>query len=282
MGRIDLHTHSTASDGSMKPAELVRHAKRCGLAAVALTDHDTVDGIEEALEEGNRIGIEVIPGLEISADFDPEMHLLGYFFHENYRRIRPVLDELKQRRNERNPKIVKKLQQMGFDITLEEAVRESGGSVVGRPHIAQVLVKKGYVASVSEAFERYLSHGRPAYFKKSRMTPEEGVRAIAEAGGIPVLAHPIYLYLDPEVLEGLVSRLKNVGLMGVEAFYVDNTPVQNREMEALAVRHGLVATGGSDFHGKFKPDIEIGIGRGNLEIPERALQELKQAAELSK
>jgi len=175
---IDMHIHSTASDGSMRPSELVRHAKENGLAAVALTDHDTVDGIKEALEEGERIGLEVVPAVEISLDFDTEMHMLGYFFGETYLNIEPVLRGLREKREKRNPKIIENLNRMGFDITIDEVVAEAQGRVVARPHIASVMVKKGYVESVAEAFEKYLANGKPAYVKRETLTPEEGIKVI--------------------------------------------------------------------------------------------------------
>ncbi|HOM02771.1 MAG TPA: PHP domain-containing protein [Acetivibrio sp.] len=275
---IDMHTHSVASDGSMRPSELVRHAKESGLSAVALTDHDTVDGIKEALEEGERLGFEVVPGVEISLDFDTEMHMLGYFFGESYLNIEPVLKRLRENREKRNPKIVENLSRMGFDITIDEVIAEAQGRVVARPHIASVMVKKGYVKSVAEAFEKYLANGKPAYVKRETFTPEEGIKAIRDAGGIPVLAHPIYLGLSIEGLDGLLTRLVTAGLKGIEAYYVDNTADDTGNLLRLAIKHNIVPTGGSDFHGRFKPDISIGKGRGNLRVPYEVLERLKSVA----
>jgi len=272
---IDMHIHSTASDGSMRPSELVRHAKENGLAAVALTDHDTVDGIKEALEEGERIGLEVVPAVEISLDFDTEMHMLGYFFGETYLNIEPVLRGLREKREKRNPKIIENLNRMGFDITIDEVVAEAQGRVVARPHIASVMVKKGYVESVAEAFEKYLANGKPAYVKRETLTPEEGIKVIRDAGGIPVLAHPIYLGLTLEELDELVARLVAAGLKGIEAYYVDNTIFDTINLLKLAAKYDIVVTGGSDFHGRFKPDISIGKGRGNLKVPYEFLERLK-------
>lgn len=274
-GFVDLHAHTTASDGSMSPKELVRHAKDLGLVAVAVTDHDTIDGIKEAVEEGEKQGIEVIAGLEISADFDPEMHMLGYFFDDSYLNLRVTLDRLKENRNERNPKIIRKLNELGFNVTMEEVVAKTKGDVIGRPHIAKVMVEKGYVTSVAEAFAKYLSSGRPAYFKKDKLTPVEGIREITEAGGIPVLAHPIHLGMDRSELDILLSELAHSGLKGMEVYYVDNNDSETAYLAELAQKHNLIATGGSDFHGIFKPDIELGKGRGNLEIPYDAVEKLK-------
>lgn len=224
---IDLHTHSTASDGTMTPSELVRHAKEAGLSALALTDHDTTDGIDEALEEGKKSGVEVIAGVEINVDFTPdsEMHLLGYFFEGNHKKIAPLLERLRASREERNPKMIKKLNELGFDISLEEVKREAKDKLVARPHIASVLFKKGYVKNISEAFDKYISVGRPAYVKREKLLPKEAIEEIVKCGGIPVLAHPIYLNVSTlEELHSLLQELKGYGLEGIEAFYSDNLP----------------------------------------------------------
>lgn len=276
MDIIDLHTHSSASDGSLQPAELVRHARQKGLKALAVTDHDTIDGLEEAVAEGNRIGIEVLPGIEISADFSSEMHILGYFINGNYSHISDVLAMLLEKRNERNPKIVRKLNDMGYEITMEEVLRQSNGGVTGRLHIAKVLLDKGYVGSVNEAFNMLLSSGRPAYFKKEKLTPEQCIGEIIAAGGIPVLAHPIYLNMVYGELDVLLEKLKKAGLMGIEAYYVDNSEEHTKTYLSLAEKHELLVTGGSDFHGSYKPDIEIGIGRGSLKVPSEVLVRLKK------
>ncbi len=272
---IDLHTHSTASDGSMRPAELVRYARETGLAAIALTDHDSMGGVEEAIEEGKKTGVEVVAGVEIGVEFKPEMHMLGYFFGDSYENIREVLEELRQNREKRNPQIVEKLNEMGFAITMEEVREAAGGNVIGRPHIAKVLVDKGYAASVGEVFDKYLSAGRPAYFKKDRLTPGQGMQEILKAGGVPVLAHPLYLERDWEQLDELLAQLKQEGLKGLEVYYTDHSEEDIVQYRRLAEKHGLVMTGGSDFHGSFKPDIDLGKGRGNLKVPYELLEKLK-------
>lgn len=273
---VDMHTHSTASDGSMEPSELVRHAAAKGLAAIALTDHDTMDGVSQALAEGVMVGMEVIPGVEISVDFEPEMHILGYFFDDSYLKLEKVLSNLRKNRGDRNLKVINKLRKMGIDITMTEVEKEARGTVVGRVHIASVLFNKGYVSSIEEAFERYLLRGRPAYFKKEKLTPEAGIDKISNAGGIPVLAHPILLGKSEEALDALLYNLKNAGLIGIEAYYVNNTPAQTDSLLKLAAKHELLVTGGSDFHGTFKDGIEVGIGRGNLCIPYELLEGLKK------
>lgn len=274
--RIDLHTHSTASDGSMSPRELVRHAKERGLLAVALTDHDTIDGVDEALEEGAKIGIEVIAGVETSVDFNPEMHILGYFFGDTYKNMEPTLEKLRINRAERNPKMVEKLNSMGFNISMEEVRAEAKGNIVARPHMASVLMKKGYVKSIQEAFEKYIADGKPAFVKKDKLTPEECIEAITKAGGIPVLAHPIFLDLSWAKLDELVARLVKAGLKGIEAYYVENKGNDTGNLLRLAIKYGIIATGGSDFHGSFKPDIEIGVGKGKLRVPYEVLENIKK------
>lgn len=273
---VDLHTHTTASDGSMSPATLVRYAAEKGLTAIAITDHDTLAGVEEAEAEGLKQGIEVIAGLEISVDFNPEMHILGYFMNNRHMAIMPVLDDLMKKREARNPKIVAKLRELGMDITLEEVVALAGGKIVGRPHIAEAMIRHGYVGSMGEAFERYLASGRPAFFKKDKLTPAEGVKVILDAGGVPVLAHPVHLGLGWEELDRLLSELAAKGLKGAEAIYVDNTDEQTARLIELCRKHGLIATGGSDFHGSFKPDIDVGTGKGNLRIPYIIVEQLRE------
>jgi len=273
---IDLHTHTTASDGSMTPEELVRYAFDKGLAAVAVTDHDTVGGTDQALEEGKRLGIEVIAGVEISVDFSTEMHLLGYFLNGHCEPILKTLEELREKREQRNPRIVNKLNELGFDITMEEVRGIAGDGNVGRPHIARVMIEKGYVNDIGEAFEKYLGSGRPAYFKKEKLLPEEGIAEITRSGGIPVLAHPYYIGLPDEQLDQLVKELAGYGLKGIEAYYSWHTEEQTSSLLRIARKYGLLVTGGSDFHGSFKPDIEIGTGTGSLKVPYSVLAGLKQ------
>ncbi|MDQ2086662.1 PHP domain-containing protein [Herbivorax sp. ANBcel31] len=275
---IDLHTHSVVSDGTMTPSELVRHGKEVGLSAMALTDHDTIDGIEEALREAEKVEIEVVAGVEISVEFNhlSEMHLLGYFFKGSHNNLKPLLEKLKVSREERNPKMVKKLNQLGFDISLDEVKMEAKGKVVARPHIASVLLKKGYIKSIKEAFDKYISTGRPAYVKKERLLPKEAIKEIARCGGIPILAHPIYLNLKLDKLDELLYELKKFGLKGIEAYYPDNTQYDTENFLKLAVKHNLIPTGGSDFHGDFKPDIKLGTGKGNLNVPFESLERIKE------
>ncbi|MHB8066390.1 MAG: PHP domain-containing protein [Desulfobaccales bacterium] len=260
MSFIDLHAHSTASDGSFRPAEVVRLAKDAGLQAVALTDHDTTDGLAEAVAAGQELGVEVIPGVEISAQFtDDSMHILGYFIDFKSGKLAERLAVLKQARKERNPKIVAKLNALGVAITMEQVERLSGGGQVGRPHIARALLESGYVKSMQQAFDIYLKNGGKAYVEKYRFPPAEAMDMIREAGGVPVLAHPFTLGLGSAfALKEVLLDLKAQGLAGVEIFYAEHTPEQEALYLKLAQELGLLATGGSDFHGDNKPDTGLG------------------------
>jgi len=260
MNYIDLHTHSTASDGSFPPAEVVRLAKEAGLKAMALTDHDTTDGLAEAVAAGEKLGVEVIPGVEISAQYtDDSMHVLGYFLDYRSGRLEDRLGVLKQSRKERNPKIIAKLNALGVSITLEQVERISGGGQVGRPHIARALLESGYVSSMQQAFDIYLKNGGKAYVAKFRFPPAEALEMIREARGVPVLAHPFTLGLGSAgALKELLLDLKAHGLAGIEVFYSEHSPEQEALFLKLARELGLLVTGGSDFHGANKPGVSVG------------------------
>jgi 3',5'-nucleoside bisphosphate phosphatase len=274
---IDLHTHSTASDGTMSPSALVRHAKEMRLEALALTDHDTVEGLEEALAAGKHEGIEIVPGIEISAEFpDSTLHILGYYVDFTNRAFLDNISVLQKARNERNPTIIKKLQALGLDITLEEVAVEAETGQVGRPHFAQVLLKKGYIKTPHEAFDRYLGKGAPAYTDKFRFEPVDAIAHIRQAGGIPVLGHPFTLkYKTIAELENIIADMAGWGLMGIEVYYSEHSPTQVRLYKDLAEKHNLVITGGSDFHGQNIKGISLGIGKGNLNVPYKCLEKLK-------
>ena len=274
-GYIDLHTHSTASDGSMSPTELVRHAIKAGLKGIALTDHDTIDGVRDALNEGVKNKFLVIPGVEISLDYKKELHMLGYFNKENYSEIGNMLHSLKESREQRNQKTVNKLNELGFKLTMEDVKERSKGSVIGRPHIARTMKEKGYITSADEAFSEYLAFGKVAFFKKEKLTPEQGIKEILKAGGTPVLAHPIFLQLSEQNMDNFLGELCAYGLKGIEAYYVENTSAYTKSMLKLANKHRLIITGGSDFHGTFKSKIKIGVGYGNLKVPYKVLEDLE-------
>ena len=274
---IDLHTHSTASDGTYTPAELIRYAKAKGLRALALTDHDCIDGLDEAVSVGREVGVEVIPGVELSAEFpNGTMHILGFFVDRTRAAFLQRLATLQEARRQRNPLIVKKLQDLGLEITYDEVVAASGGGQVGRPHFARVLMQKGYVRTNGEAFERFLKKGGPAYVEKARFSPEESIALIHEAGGVSVLAHPFTLHLPAEELDPLFERLAKAGLEGVETYYSAHTAEETLRYERLAREWELVTSGGSDFHGANKPNIDLGIGTGSLHVPYSVLEELRR------
>jgi len=277
---IDLHSHSTASDGSLTPKELIRYSATKHLRAVALSDHDTTDGLDEATGEAERLGIELIPAVELSAEHTGgTMHLLGFFMDRRHAGFRDCLRRLQNARKERNPKIVDKLRGQGLEITYEEVVTASGGGQVGRPHFAKVLLRKGYVSSMQEAFERYLKRGAPGYVEKFRFSPREAITAIHGAGGVAVLAHPFTLYREPAtLLEPLLSALVDDGLDGMEVIYSTYSDEQSRYYRGLADKYRLLPSGGSDFHGTHKPGIDLGVGQGRLKVPFDLLEPLRRRA----
>jgi predicted metal-dependent phosphoesterase TrpH len=260
MDYIDLHTHSNASDGSLPPREVVRLAKERRLQALALTDHDTIDGLPEAVAAGQELDIEVIPGVEISARHaNGSMHILGYFLDYESEVLAQRLTVLKQARKDRNPQIIAKLNDMGIPITMEQVERISGVGQVGRPHIARALYEGGYVRSLQEAFDIYLGNNGRAYVSKFRFPPEEALAMIRDAKGIPVLAHPFTLGLHtPETLRALLQELMAQGLAGVECYYPEHSSTQEALYLFLARELGLLITGGSDFHGDNKPEVTLG------------------------
>ncbi len=276
MPGIDLHTHSTASDGTMTPTEIVIAAKAAGLEAVALTDHDTVQGLPEFMEAGRAHGLEVIPGVELTVRSDlGSLHILGYWVPMGQSGLTQSLEYLNRRRAERNREIAGKLQSLGLDVSYEEIEAKAGGTV-GRPHIAQVLLDKNYVRTLQEAFDRYIASGGKAYVPKVVLSPEEAVRLLKAEGATVCLAHPkIYRKVDMAALEGFLARMKPLGLDGLEARYSAHSPEDNRAYENLAAKLGMVICGGSDFHGAVKPLIRLGKGKGDLFVPYSVLQALK-------
>ncbi len=267
--RADLHTHTNASDGTLSPRELVREAGRVGLRVLAVTDHDSVDGIAEAAEEAGRVGIHLVPGVELSTDVPgTEVHILGYFVDWQDEEFGAVLRRLRQGRWARAQEMVRRLNQLGVPLTFEEVARQADGAV-GRPHVARALVAGGYVASFQEAFERYLGKGRPAYVERERFTPEEAVQVVLRAGGVPVFAHPLWGGERERV-----AQLVRCGLRGIEAYYPDHSPQDVRRFLDWAQEFGLVATGGSDYHG---PGPASKAPLGGTYVPPEAVEALWQA-----
>jgi predicted metal-dependent phosphoesterase TrpH len=276
---IDLHCHSTASDGTLPPAEVVRLAVDRGLSALALTDHDTIAGIGEAAAEARKLGLDFLAGIEISAEFPHPgtMHLLGYGVDPQSPTLRDLTKTLLAGRDNRNPKIIAKLQELGVSITMDEMEREAGGKVLGRPHIAAILLRKGYVSSIKQAFDKYLAPGGLAYFDKERLTPSQAVQMIIESGGIPVLAHPIQLrYQNDAQLDRIVKDLIDLGLRGIEVMHSDHDAALIQKYTALADRYHLLKTGGSDFHGSNKANIQLGEANGRR-IPREFFDALQSA-----
>ncbi|MDN5364383.1 MAG: 3,5-nucleoside bisphosphate phosphatase [Eubacteriales bacterium] len=251
----DLHTHSTASDGADTPAQIVEKAAAIGLKAVGITDHDAVDGLAEALQRGKELGIEVVPGVEINTDYEgQEVHILGYYIDFQHPSLLATLEDMRRFRRQRIESMVGKLRALGLDIHIDEVKEVAGEAAMGRPHLARVMMEKGYVNSVTEAFERYIGLGRLAYVPRTHLTPFAAVEIVRKAGGIPVLAHPGLVGRDE-----LIPRLISVGLMGLEVWHSDHTAEDANRYLALAEKLDLLVTGGSDYHGgEVKPDIPLG------------------------
>ena len=258
---IDLHTHSTASDGTDAPRALGALASSAGLSVLALTDHDTTAGLASAAKSCDRAGVEFVPGIELSAQRGKErgtLHILGYFVDRSSAALKTVCAELAEARADRAPRIVASLNELGVDITLDEVLAQAGGAVIGRPHIAAVLVRKGYVKTVADGFARYIGQGKPAYHRKDQLEAARAIEAVHDAGGMAVLAHPIQLnYADDAELVQLVRDLVAAGLDGLETHHPDHHRGLVEQYTHLASRFDLVTTGGSDYHGDRK---EHGLG----------------------
>ncbi|GFI23057.1 5'-3' exoribonuclease [Lachnospiraceae bacterium] len=277
MGFVDLHVHSCCSDGTMTPCELVDYAVEKRLLAIALTDHDTVDGLDEIIEYAKDKPIEIIPGIEYSTEYNGrDVHILGLFIDYKAPVFQEYLTRFQQSRTDRNYKLCANLQSVGIPITYEALVDSFPDAVITRAHFASFLLEKGYVKSRNEAFDRYLGDHTPYFVHREKITPEEVIEVTLKAGGIPVLAHPLLYQLGQEQLEHLVHRLKDAGLMAIECIYSTFSPSEERQMKALAQKYNLLLCGGSDFHGKNKPNLDLGVGYGKLAVPEEILVELKK------
>lgn len=272
---IDLHTHSTASDGTLTPVELVELAYETGLSAIALTDHDTVAGIEEAIS--CNLPIEVIPGIELSAGYgNGDIHILGLYIDHTSDLLKKMAQNMVEEREWRNYEMCKRLREAGIDITVEKLRDGNKDMVLTRGHFSRYLIDHGYAKDKPEAFSRYLGVDTPYFVKRRYLSPEECIKLILDCGGTPVLAHPIIYNLPATELEELVARLKKAGLAGIEAIYSTYTNQDEEIVRSLAHRHSLLLTGGSDFHGANKPEIAIGSGVGNLKIPYSLLEKIKE------
>ena len=280
MRLIDLHCHSTASDGSDEPAELVRKAIEAGLAALAVTDHDSLAGLDEAQQAAETTKLELIRGCEISARGDgSEMHILGLWIpveHPNLNAFKGVLQDLREHRSMRNQIMVERLNKQGCSLNYDDVLTEARGESIGRPHIAKVLIRKGYAKSAQEVFTRYLGSKGSAYEPKKVLHPEEAVELLLSVGATVAMAHPKLIKASDAWLESMAMRLRACGLSVIEAYHSEHSGADTRFCLALAARQKLALCGGSDYHGKLKPDIFLGTGRGSLRVPESLLDQLKQ------
>lgn len=277
MNRIDLHTHSNKSDGSLTPAELVRLAASKGLTAIALTDHDTTDGIDEAVAAAAEENIELIPGIEFSTEYEgKDIHIVGLYIDHNSEYFKRRLVNFVNGRRIRNREMCRRLTEHGMPVTYEELMEEYPDCVITRSHFAGYLFRHGYVKSRKEAFDRYIGDRAPCFVPRKKITPMRAVEIILKAGGFPVLAHPVLYGMSMARLDQLTARLKHMGLQGIEAVYSTYTASDERDMRRLADKYDLCISGGSDFHGKAKPGLELGTGYGKLFIPEEILDKIKE------
>lgn len=275
---IDLHAHSTASDGTFTPHQLAFEAKKAGLTACAITDHDTVAGVREFLSACRESEVEGVPGVEISVKYSGEMHILGLYIDYENEEFLNKLYKLEHSREIRNKKMIERCCELGFEITEEEvlACKDSNFSgSIGRPHIAQVFINRGYAKDKDEAFEKYLKKGKCCYVGRDLYTSGETIAMIKAAGGIAVLAHPIYISRDYDELFGIISELKELGLDGVECRYWEYDDDFTEMITKLCDHLGLLKSGGSDFHGDVKPGLMLGCGTGNLKVPYEYLEKMK-------
>ncbi|QGY39839.1 PHP domain-containing protein [Pseudodesulfovibrio cashew] len=275
---IDLHTHSTASDGTFTPTQLVRHAKELGLSAIALTDHDTFSGLDEAREAGEYYGVEVIRGCELSLESPAGagwLHMVALWVPENPTELQEAIDWVIEGRLTRNHEIVEKLRAQGVNITYEAVAARADGTI-GRPHFAQELVHLGVVSSINEAFQVWIGDNGRAYVPKRKLKPKQALDILNNIGATSILAHPFALGLNMKQTEKLVAEFKEMGLDGLEVIYSEHSEEQTKGYWDMAVRHNLLISGGSDFHGEVKPHIELGTGKGGLHVPDELLMAMKE------
>ena len=274
MDTIDLHTHSTFSDGTFTPLQLVKYAEEKGLKAFAITDHDTTEGIKEA--KSIETNVEVISGVEISTRYDKkEIHIVGLYVNENDADLNKQLKYYREKRVTRNFEILEELNSLGVDITIDDVKESCTGDVISRAHIAKALVSKGFVGSYTEAFDRYLGDNKCAYVPRETLNYEESMELITKAGGVPVLAHPLLYKMSDTNLENMMVKLRQKGLKAVEVYYSTHSNSDTQHVMAMANRVGLIYSGGSDFHGATKPKIDMGTGMGKLAVPYEILEKIR-------
>ena len=285
---IDLHVHSTASDGTLTPSDILAMAVKLGLRAIAITDHDTLSGSAAAVAQGIPSRLHFLTGIEISAAVPPgfqqssSVHILGYGFNLADQKLRALIEVAKSARENRNPKIIARLNALGMNLDFDELAPIVGDSVAGRPHIAQLLVKKGLADSIDDAFDRLLGKNRPGYVEKYRVPMDTAIEAINNAGGIAVLAHPYLNDIhDAETFEAFLQSLIAMGLRGIEAIYPDHPEAVTAEYLRLAKKYGLLVTGGTDYHGEVTPGIQMGIGNGRFHVPYELYESLAEHLEMA-
>lgn len=277
MELIDLHVHSNASDGTYTPAQVVELAVKKGLKAIALTDHDTIDGIGKALKAAAGKPIEIIPGIELSCLYQgEEIHILGLYVDPDDPDFRAETDMLKGIRDKRNLEMLRRFNEAGISLSLEEVMAGNPDTVITRAHFARVLFQKGYVTTMDQAFKKYLVYGGPFCPRKETVTPQHAIQILTACKASPVLAHPLQYRLGDQKTEELVSFLKDLGLQGLEVWHSSNNQYESGKLKKLAEQYGLFPTGGSDFHGANKPDIDLGSGRGSLRVPALILEDIKR------
>ena len=277
---IDRHTHSAVSDGSDPPGRIPELAAIAGCSAVALTDHDNLGGLAEARRSAENVGVTLVPGCEVSCkpeglDTGSSIHVLVYFVEGEDGPLQDELRALRSDRRTRNLALVRRLDELGMHVDYGELIADAGGEEgLGRPHFARALVSQGAAVDVNDAFERWLGNGRPAYIPKGRLHPADVARLARGSGGVASLAHPLTLGLEPASLESFARELSEAGFSGFEAIYSQYSPEERSELSRIARDADLVPTGGSDYHGRFKPGLSVGLGNGDLDVPELALEEL--------
>lgn len=279
---VDLHVHSTCSDGTFTPEELVDYAIKKGLTAFALTDHDTVSGLDRAINYAYSLRHtpvqipEVVPGIELSTEYQgKDIHMVGLFIDYHQPDFARYLEDFIHSRENRNKKMCALLREHGIDITYEALLAEFPGAMITRAHFARFLLSHGYIQSLKEAFDRYVGDRCPCFVPREKVTPAQAVELILGAGGVPVLAHPILYHMSDDRLEALVAELKSIGLVGIEAIYSTYNTAEERQIRGLASKYGLKISGGSDFHGANKPKIDLGTGWGKLYVPDEVLEKLR-------
>ncbi|MCI9123227.1 MAG: PHP domain-containing protein [Eubacterium sp.] len=280
---IDMHVHSRASDGTFAPDALAGEAKKAGLAAIALTDHDTMDGVPSAKAAADALGIELVPGIELSTTYHGcEVHVLGYYLSPEHPPLKKKLQEFLDFRTARNERMTQKLREEGFSLSMRQIREHFPDSILTRAHIARFLYETGQIPDIRTAFTQYIGEHCRCYIERPKISPVEAVRLIQNAGGLAVLAHPVLCGFPEPVFKQLIQEMKNAGMCGMEAVYSENSPRDERRMRQIADAFGLLVSGGSDFHGANKPQIHLGIGKGNLRIPYAFLQSFKDLRENQK